>query len=95
MQWFDAEPTVTSYGYETVVIPYVSNARSGKQRKYYPDFLVEFTDGKRVLVEVKPSKRLPQARVQKKLAAARQWCSAHGVTLQVITELELRGMGLL
>ena len=95
MQWFDAEPTVASYGYEAVAIPYVSNGRSGRTRKYFPDFLVEFTDGKRVLVEVKPSKKLSQPRNQKKLAAARQWCSAHGASLQVITELELRGMGLL
>ena len=95
MQWFDSEPSVASYGYETVVVPYVSNSRSGRQRRYFPDFLVEFTDGRRVLVEVKPSKRLAQARVQKKLAAAREWCGAHGVALQVITEKELRGMGLL
>lgn len=95
MQWLDAEVTVASYGYETVSIPYVSNSRSGHQRRYFPDFLIEFTDGKRVLVEVKPSKRLVQARVQKKLAAARQWCGAHGASLQVITEVELSAMGLL
>jgi hypothetical protein len=95
MQWLDAEPTVASYGYETVIIPYVANSRTGKTRKYFPDFLIEFTDGKRILVEVKPSKRLAQVRVQKKLAAARQWCTAHGAALQVITEVELRGMGLL
>jgi len=94
MLWFDAEPSVASYGYETISIPYVSNVRSGKVRRYYPDFLVEFTDGKRVLVEVKPKKRLYQAEVRKKLDAAQEWCGAHGVTLQVITEDELKGMGL-
>ena len=95
MQWFDAEPSVASYGYETVIIPYTSNARSGRVRRYFPDFLVEFTDGKRVLVEVKPKKKVTHALVQKKLAAAQQWCGAHGASLQVITEVELRGMGLL
>lgn len=94
MSWFDAEPSVLRYAYEAVAIPYVSNARSGRVRRYFPDFVVEFTDGRRVMVEVKPSKRVSQPNVQKKLAAARTWCLEHGVTLQVITELDLRAMGL-
>jgi hypothetical protein len=95
MQWLDAEPTVITYGYETVKIPYVSNLRSGKVRNYYPDFLVELADGKKILVEVKPQNKLTQARVKKKLAAAQVWCSEHGASLQVITEVELVSMGLL
>lgn len=95
MQWFDGEPTVSSYGYETVSIPYLSNPRLGRYRRYLPDFLVEFTDGKKVLVEVKPSQKVSHAKVQKKLTAARQWCCDHGATLQVITEVDLRGLGLL
>lgn len=95
MQWLDVEPSVASYAYEAVSIPYVSNVRSGRLRRYLPDFVVEFTDGRRALVEVKPSKRLNRPVVKKKLEAAREWCRAHGASLEVITEVELRGMGLL
>lgn len=95
MQHLDADPTVVSYLYEGVEVPYVSNVRSGRVRNYWPDFLVTRTDGSRQLIEVKPSRRLPQANVQKKLKAAEVWCRANGATLEVITERELKGLGLL
>ena len=94
MEWLDGNPDVVSYSYEKVVIDYTSNKRTGKQRKYYPDFLVEYSDRKE-LVEIKPSKRLVQARVKKKLEAATAWCLAHGVLLKVMTEHGLKELGLL
>ena len=95
MQFLDAEPRVAAWDYEAVEVPYVSNLKTGKLRTYYPDFLVTYVDGLRELVEVKPSKRLAQARVQKKLKAAEGWCSAHGATLVVMTEVRLKELGLL
>jgi hypothetical protein len=95
MQHLDADASVASYQYEGICIPYVSNTRSGKLRKYYPDFLVEHVDGRKRLVEIKPKKRMEQARIQKKLKAAEAWCLTHGVALEVITEVELKAMGLL
>ena len=95
MEWLDAHAAVKSFGYEVVKIPYVSNLKTKKLRTYYPDFLIEFNDGSLLLVEIKPSKKLVQAIVRKKLAAAEEWCSAHGATFQVITEHELKVMGLL
>jgi hypothetical protein len=95
LKWLDAHLMVRTFGYESVKIPYVSNLRTGKLRNYFPDFLVEFTDGSKQLVEIKPSKRLVQAGVKKKLEAAERWCQAHGVSLVVLTERELKVMGLL
>lgn len=94
MQYLDADVRVATWGYECVVIPYVSNQRSGKVRRYHPDFLVTYADGQ-VLVEIKPSKRVHQAKVAKKLVAAGDWARAHGVVLTVITEVELKALGLL
>lgn len=94
MIWLDANVDVITYSYEKIVIEYVSNKRTGKLRKYYPDFFVEY-ENRRELIEIKPAKRLTQARVQKKLKAAEAWCVAHGVTLRVLTEQELKPMGLL
>ncbi len=95
MQHLDADPTVTSYEYEGLCIQYVSNLKSKRLRKYYPDFLINYVDGTRRLIEIKPKKRVTQARVQKKLAAAQVWCQEHHVALEVITEVELRVLGLL
>jgi len=95
MGWFDSEPTVLRYSYESVKIPYLNNVRSRKMRNYLPDFLVELVGGRQILVEVKPSKKVGHAQVRKKLAAAQVWCTERGIDLQVITEVDLRLLGVL
>ena len=95
MKFLDSNVQVVSYSYEKVIVPYISNIRSGRIRRYFPDFLIEYSDGRKVLVEIKPSNRLNKPINVKKLLAAKQWCKEHDVTLEVITEVELRGLGLL
>lgn len=95
LKHLDADPSVVEFLYETIIIPYISNLKTKKVRRYYPDFFVSYADGHKVLVEIKPKKRLAQARVQKKLAAAEAYCRVHGMTLEVITEHELKGLGLI
>lgn len=95
MQYLDTNPDVVGYRYEDVVIRYVSNKKTGKTRQYWPDFLVQQRDGQQLLVEIKPKRKLDQDRVQKKLKAAAEWCRAHQVTLMVLTEKELKLLGLL
>lgn len=94
-KYLDSNSSVVSYEYERIVIEYVSNVRSGKIRKYLPDFFVEYEDGRNVLVEIKPKRRLTQARIKKKLSAAERWCNERGVTLEIVTEVELRLLGLI
>ena len=93
-KYLDLDPDVVSWGYEAVAIPYVSNTRTKKVRRYLPDFLVVRAD-RRQLVEVKPSRKLKHRVVQKKLAAAALWCSENAVELVVITEHDLVRLGLL
>jgi hypothetical protein len=95
MQHLDADPNVRFYLYEGVIVTYVSNVRSKRLRKYWPDFLVQYEDGSNVLIEVKPLKRVTQDRVQKKLAAATVWCAEHNASLRVVTEVDLKALGLL
>jgi hypothetical protein len=95
LQYLDNLPEVVSFQYEKIVIFYVSNQRTGKLRKYYPDIFIEYVDGRKELVEIKPAKRLDRLVVRKKLAAAELWCSAHGVTLKVITEHHLKPLRLI
>jgi hypothetical protein len=95
MVHLDAHPDVETWSYEKVVIEYISNVRCMKVRKYYPDFLVRYKDGSSELIEVKPKRKLEQPTVRKKAQAARAWCEEHGMTYRMITEIELKVMGLL
>ncbi len=54
-----------------------------------PDFLVEMTDGRKRLVEVKASSRLAKPITQRKLEVARQFAAAEGWTFHLVTETEL------
>jgi hypothetical protein len=54
-----------------------------------PDFLVEMTDGRKRLVEIKASSRLAKPITQRKLEVARQFAAAEGWTFYLVTETEL------
>ena len=95
MEWLDQNIDVKAYQYEGLAIPYVSNTKTGKQRKYYPDFYIEYQDGHFCLVEIKPSSKLHQRIVQKKISAASDWSREHGCSLEIITEHELKALGLM
>lgn len=90
MAYLDGSDEVTTWSYEQIVIEYVSNVRSKKVRRYYPDFYVKFVDGHEKIVEIKPSRKVNHSIVQKKAAAAQEWCSAHGMLYVILTEHELK-----
>lgn len=95
MLHLDENPDVEFWSYEKTVIEYVSNVRTKKVRKYYPDFLVRYKDGRTELIEVKPKRKLEQATIKKKMAAALLWCAEHGMTYRIVTEIQLKELGLL
>ena len=95
MVHLDSDPAVVSWTYEQTVIEYISNIRTKKIRKYYPDFCITYSDGHVEVVEVKPKRKLEQAVVKKKAEAARLWCASRGMTYRILTEIELKDMGLL
>jgi hypothetical protein len=95
MSYLDSEPTIANWTYEKVVIEYVANLRTKKIRKYYPDFYVEYVDGHVEVIEIKPKRKLEQAIIKKKTAAAKVWCEKQGATYRILTEIELKDMGLL
>ncbi len=93
--WLDVNEDVVSYRYEPFAVEYVSNYRTGKIRKYYPDFEVTRIDGTRLLIEIKPMKKLTVAKNVKKFAAAVSFCHKQGITFHVYTEVDLKALGLL
>lgn len=95
MVYLDDNPDVASWSYEKLVIEYVSNKKTKKIRKYYPDFQIEYKDGRKVVVEIKPSRKLQQATVVKKIRAAKEWCTEHDMIYKILTEIELKDIGLL
>jgi len=54
-----------------------------------PDFLVEMVDGRKHLVEVKPSGRMARPIVQRKLAVGRAFAAQEGWTFHLVTERRL------
>lgn len=82
----DNDDDVVSYEYEPIAIEYVSNIRSGRVRKYFPDFLIRYKDGKVVLVEVKRLNQLNNVTVQKKAKAAEQWCKKNNAKYEFWTD---------
>ena len=95
MHHLDADPSVVTWTYEQTVIEYVSNIRTKKTRRYYPDFYVKYSDGREEVIEVKPKRKLDQLVVKKKTAAAREWCDARGMSFRILTESDLKTMGLM
>lgn len=73
--YLDNDPTVLRYTYEAIEIHYTSNLKSKKIRKYLPDFMVWYVNGKVKMVEVKRENLLTNLRVQKKAEAAKLWCA--------------------
>jgi hypothetical protein len=95
MVYLDSSPDVKSWTYEQTVIEYISNVRTKKVRRYYPDFYVKYQDDREEIIEVKPKRKLDQASIKKKAEAAELWCSDRRMTYRILTEIELKDMGLL
>ena len=53
-------------------IPWIDGQKH--QRRYVPDFIVEYEDGKKVLIEVKDPSRMDSDDVKRKRKAAEIWC---------------------
>ena len=95
MAYLDVQSDIETWTYEQTVIEYISNIRNKKVRKYYPDFYVKYLDGRQEILEVKPKRKLDQLNVVKKVKAAEEWCAARGMSFKILTEVELKDMGLL
>lgn len=70
MVLLDTTPTITKWCSECVAIKYWDKANN-KPRKYFTDFYIEFEDGRRMIIEIKPYKEL-QKPIQKQLKTQKQ-----------------------
>lgn len=56
----------------------------GKFRGFKPDFLIEYNDGSKSIIEIKGRHLLPQ--FKKKFEAAEKWCKSRKIGFRLITK---------
>jgi hypothetical protein len=88
MKYLDTNPDVIKWSSEPFYIWYFSS-EDNRMRHYYPDFYVEFKDGRKVVVEIKPASQTKLKRNLEKWDAAKKLCDEKGIEFVVLTEKEL------
>src|SRR5262245_56960480 len=80
----DADPHVTKWmKRHGIVIPWIDGQKH--QRKYSPDFLVEYEDGLKAIIEVKDPSRIDSPDVLRKRKAAEIWCKQRTLEYVIMT----------
>jgi hypothetical protein len=78
MEKLDADPTVVKWmGRHGITIPWVDVQKH--MRRYCPDFIVEYIDGHKAILEVKDPSRIDSDEVKRKRKAAEMWCKRRGM----------------
>lgn len=88
MSKFEDDPYVKTYRSEPFSIKYTGS--DGSIHRYVPDILVEFQDGSRSLIEIKPETFLGDENVKLKLQAGKSYCEENGMDFVVLTWNELK-----
>lgn len=66
-----------------ITIPWIDGQKH--QRRYVPDFFIEYADGKKEIVEVKDPSRIDSNDVQRKRKAVEIWCKQRGMEYSMAT----------
>ena len=66
-----------------ISIPWIDT--HGRRCNYRPDFVVEYTDGRKILLEVKNPAMIDSPAVLRKRNAAEEWCRVRGMAYELAT----------
>jgi hypothetical protein len=78
MDRLESDPHVVKWmKRHSITIPWIDGQKH--QRRYVPDFLVEYEDGTKAIIEVKDPSRVDTNEVQRKRRAAEMWCKMRGM----------------
>ena len=66
-----------------ISIPWIDT--HGRRCNYRPDFVVEYTDGRKILLEVKNPAMIDSPAVLRKRNAAEEWCRIRGMAYELAT----------
>ena len=84
MAKLEADPIVKKWmKRHGITIPWIDGQKH--QRRYVPDFFVEYDDGKKAIIEVKDPSRIDSNDVQRKRKAADIWCKQRGMEYLMAT----------
>src|SRR5438876_8437854 len=84
MERLEADPVVRRWmKRHGITIPWIDGQKH--QRRYCPDFLVEYIDGSKAVIEVKDPSRLDSDDVQRKRKAAEMWCKQRRMEYVIAT----------
>ena len=66
--WLDSNPDVIKWSSEEIIIPYLcgTDPNQPKLRRYFPDLKIWFSDGRIIIVEIKPKKELKPPKTPKR-----------------------------
>lgn len=94
--WLETDKRVKSWGSECICIPYMYT--DGTTHRYYPDYFVEMVDGRKMVVEIKPSSQTKKPMNENswlykeysknvcKWKEAMKFCQAKGYEFRILTE---------
>ncbi|MGV3581262.1 MAG: Tn7 transposase TnsA N-terminal domain-containing protein [Methylophilus sp.] len=85
---FETTRVVVKYKEQPTIIYYHDNL--GNPKKYYPDFEVVLKSGQVIHIEVKPSSKLANLNLAKKIHAINRHYSSRQERFGILTEIELR-----
>jgi predicted nuclease of restriction endonuclease-like (RecB) superfamily len=83
----DFDQSVTYFEFQPMRIDY---AYQGKKLKYYPDFLIQKSDSKSYLYEVKAFEKTKDERNKIKFQVGRKYCQEKNMTYVVVSEKDIR-----
>lgn len=84
MKRLDSDPIVEKWmKRHGISIPWIDGQRH--QRRYRPDFFVQYTDGRIAIIEVKDPSRIDSPEVIRKRKAAEIWCKRRGIEYVIAT----------
>lgn len=105
MRWCDEKAEVVKWSSETIAIPYFCKT-DNKAHRYFIDLYIEFSNGEKYCIEIKPKKQtLPPTRKTlneaatyakntSKWDAAHNWCLDRGIKFAIWTEETLEKLGI-
>jgi len=84
MERLEYDPTVKRWlKRHGISIPWIDGQKH--QRRYVPDFLVEYTDGRKALIEVKDPSHIDSDDVKRKRKSAEMWCKQRRMEYVIAT----------
>lgn len=84
MEFLDGDPEVAIWQKRHgITIPWID--AQGRRHAYSPDFLVQYADGRKVVIEVKNPELIESSQVRRKAEAAKRWCERRGMDYEIRT----------